>query len=327
MENINSFQNLLNKINKSNFDNHALNLFKYQARFNKVYRSYLGLLSTEPSDVKKLQEIPFLPIEFFKYHSVTTNEWPPEIVFESSGTTSSDRSHHHIKDLDFYLNNATELFERTFGKLVDMHIVALLPTYNQRQVSSLVSMVNHFIQQADPSISGFYPDDNDQLIKFLTQNREQEKIYLFGVTFALLDFAEKYELDLSHITVIETGGMKGRREEITKEELYAILAKRLNIKSIYSEYGMTELLSQAYGRDGMFVQPPSMKVLIREINDPSTLQVNSRIGGINIIDLANVHSCAFIETKDLGRINEDGTFEVLGRFDNADLRGCNLLVD
>jgi hypothetical protein len=187
-------------------------------------------------------------------------------------------------------------------------------------------MVNHFVQLTKPSSSDFFLDSNDRLIEALSKSKQVKKIYLFGVTFALLDLAEKNYMDLSPVTVIETGGMKGGREEITKETLYTLLAEKLNIKSIYSEYGMTELLSQAYGKNGLFEPPPTMQVLIRDTNDPYTLLENNRTGGINVIDLANVHSCAFIETKDLGRINSDSSFEVLGRFDNSDLRGCNLLI-
>ncbi len=326
MENIKSFQNALHKINQSNFANHALKLFKYQATFNKAYKSYLELLNIKPANVKDLSQIPFLPIEFFKSNAILTNNWQPEIVFESSGTTSSVRSKHLINDLEFYLNHATEFFEGIFGSLRNKSIVALLPSYEKQENSSLINMVNHFIHLADPDISGFYKSDSSKMIDTIVNKQKEQDIYLIGVTYALLDLAETQKLDLSHITVIETGGMKGRREEITKEELYSILGDKLNIKSIYSEYGMTELLSQAYGKDGKFQQLRTLRVMIRDINDPFTLLKSGRTGGINIIDLANIHSCAFIETKDLGRINSDGRFEVLGRFDNSDLRGCNLMV-
>jgi len=326
MKNIKSFQDSLGKINQSNFANHALELFKYQAVFNKVYKSYLELLNINPDRVQNSSQIPFLPIELFKNNAIQTNDWQPEKVFESSGTTSAIRSRHFINDLGFYLNNATDLFEATFGRLAGKSIVALLPSYEKQENSSLITMVSHFIHQADNEISGFYKENSSRLIDAISKNIRGHDTYLIGVTYALLNLAEKQNLDLSHITVIETGGMKGRRDEITKEELYNILSDSLNIKTIYSEYGMTELLSQAYGMNGKFKQPRTLRVIIRDINDPFTLVENGRTGGINIIDLANIHSCAFIETKDLGRINSDSSFEVLGRFDNSDLRGCNLLV-
>ena len=325
MINIKSFQNSLNKISHSSFDNHAIELFKFQASYNKVYKQYLDSLGINPLDIKKVSQIPFLPIEFFKSRDIKTNEWKSQIVFESSGTTQLIPSKHHIQDVDFYHLHAEQLFEDTFGALMGKTIVALLPSYLERQGSSLVSMVNSLIQKTQSTNSGFYLNELDDLINLLIANKDAD-VYLFGVTFALLDLATQYNLPLGHVTIIETGGMKGRKDEITKEELYDLLEQNLGVQRIYSEYGMTELLSQAYGENGKFSQGNSMKVLIRDINDPYTLLTPGKTGGINIIDLANVHSCAFIETKDLGRLNEDGTFEVLGRFDNSDLRGCNLLV-
>jgi hypothetical protein len=325
MTNLKSFLNSLNKISESSFDNHAIELFKYQAINNSVYEQYLNSLSINPVNIKKVSQIPFLPIDFFKSHSIKTNEWESQIVFESSGTTQEIRSKHHIKDVDFYHLHAKSLFENSFGRLLDKTIIALLPSYLERQGSSLVSMVNSFIQASQSAKSGFYLNNLDELVDFLNNNQNDD-VFLFGVTFALLDLASQYKLDLSQVTIIETGGMKGRREEITKEELYDLLEQNLGVQHIYSEYGMTELLSQVYGKNGRFTQSNSMKALIRDINDPYTMLTPGKTGGINIIDLANAHSCAFIETKDLGRLNADGTFEVLGRFDNSDLRGCNLLV-
>ena len=276
--------------------------------------------------VKNITEIPFMPIEFFKYHSIKTNDWQVQKVFESSGTTGVQTSRHFVRHLGAYHSNTKEIFEKTFGALEQKIIIGLLPSYLERANSSLISMVDYFIKLSANDHSGFYLNEYDHLIKLLRTTKPQDDIYLFGVTFALLDLAEKYELDLSHVTVIETGGMKGRREEIVKEELYTVLKQRLNLKMIYTEYGMTELLSQAYGKEGRMLLPDTMKVMIRDINDPFNYLPNGRTGGINIIDLANEHSCSFIETKDLGRMNEDNTFEILGRFDNADIRGCNLLV-
>jgi len=326
MKNIKSFQNTLGKVTKSTFDNHAIDLFKFQAGNNPVYKAYLESLNFKPENVEKITKIPFLPIEFFKHHTIKTNDWETEIVFESSGTTQIITSKHHLQDLSYYHAHAQRIFENSFGPLADKTILALLPSYLERQGSSLVSMVDHFIQSTETNSSGFYLNDTTELIDKLSQSNKNDDIFLFGVTFALLELAENMNIDLSHVTVIETGGMKGRREEITKDELYGILNSKLGIDKIYSEYGMTELLSQTYGRNGKFPQSSSMQIYIRDINDPFTILQAGKTGGINIIDLANAHSCSFIETKDLGRINLDGTFEVLGRFDNSDLRGCNLLV-
>jgi hypothetical protein len=325
MINLKSFQNSLSKISESSFDNHAIELFRYQARYNSIYKEYLNSLNINPVYINEVSQIPFLPIEFFKSHTIKTNEWKSQIVFESSGTTQKISSKHHIQDVEFYHLHAKHLFENIFGTLAGKTILALLPSYLERQGSSLVSMVDSFIQTSQSVKSGFYLYNMEELVQLLN-NSQHDDVYLFGVSFALLDLATQYNLKLGHVTIIETGGMKGRREEIIKEELYDLLRQKLGVKKIYSEYGMTELLSQAYGKNGKFSKPNSMKVLIRDINDPYAILARAKTGGINIIDLANAHSCAFIETKDLGRINADGTFEVLGRFDNSDLRGCNLLV-
>ncbi len=326
MKNIKSFQQTLNKISESAFDNHAIRLFQFQASHNPVYKNYLHQLGVAPAGVRHLRQIPFLPIEFFKYHPVKTGHWQPQTTFISSGTTGQQPSQHALPDLAFYHRHARYLFEQQFGPLAGKVIVALLPAYLERQGSSLVSMVDYFIRQSQNSKSGFYLHNHDALVSLLQNTGPADEVFLFGVTFALLDLAENYRLNLGHVTLVETGGMKGRREEIIKDELYAVLQQQLGVVKIYAEYGMTELLSQAYGQRGRFPQSTAMRVLIRDINDPFALLPAGKTGGINIIDLANVHSCAFIETKDLGRVNADGSFEVLGRFDNADLRGCNLLV-
>ncbi len=327
MLDVKSLLNLLPNINESSFESHALQVFKWQAEHNVVYQSYLAHLSVDVSQIDSLNKIPFLPISFFKTHTVKSNEWVTQKVFESSGTTGSQASKHHINNVAFYHLHAKLLFEKQFGLLKDAHILALLPSYLERDSSSLVSMVQYFIKQSHSKHSGFYLHNLEALATKLRElKKEQTKVILFGVTFALLELAEKYELDLSLVTLIETGGMKGRREEVTREELYAVLRDKLKVEQIYSEYGMTELLSQAYGRNALFSLPNTMRVLIREVSDPFSLAANGRTGGINVIDLANVHTCSFIETQDLGRLNNDGTFEVLGRFDNSELRGCNLLV-
>jgi phenylacetate-coenzyme A ligase PaaK-like adenylate-forming protein len=317
---------VLYKISDSNFHNHAIELFRYQAVHNEVYNAYLKELKISPLSIQSLEEIPFLPIEFFKMQKVKTGEWQEKSVFESSGTTQSSTSKHYINDLDAYHSNALQLFQDYFGPVSDKTIIGLLPSYLERSNSSLVSMVNSFIEISNSPLSGFYLNNIDELISVLHKTTAKDNIILFGVSFALLDLALAYEKDLSHIKIIETGGMKGRRPEIVKDELYEIINKKLKGPQIYSEYGMTELLSQAYGLNGIFQMSDKLKIMIRDVNDPFSFLPREKTGGINVIDLANEHSCAFIETKDLGRINADGSFEVLGRFDNSDIRGCNLMV-
>ena len=322
-----SFLQSLSKINQYNFETHALELFHWQAKYNPVYRTYIEELGVSSQQIHSLSAIPFLPISFFKQHCIKTNEWKAEKVFESSGTTGMHTSKHFVKDLNFYQVHSKKLFEEVFGSTKDMHILALLPSYLERGTSSLVGMVSHLIESTNSPYSGFYLHNYQQLADTLIGLKNNPgKTILFGVTFALLDLAEQFDLDLSYVTLIETGGMKGRREEITRGELYKMLKTRLNFKDIYSEYGMTELLSQAYGKNGSFKAPGSMEIFIREVNDPFSFTTIGKAGGVNVVDLANVHTCAFIETQDLGRKFEDGTFEVLGRFDNSELRGCNLLV-
>lgn len=321
-----SFQFSFIKSSESDFESHALELFRYQAGHNAIYDQYLSQLGIIPKKINRLDQIPFMPIEFFKSFIIKTNVWQEEIVFESSGTTGMTPSRHYIKDVDAYKTHAKNLFEDVFGSVNDLTILALLPSYLERQGSSLVSMVDYLINASANANSGFFLHQYDELLTSLEASRGEGEVILFGVSFALLELAERYKLDLSHVTLIETGGMKGRRAELTHKELYDILQEQLNFKSIYSEYGMTELLSQAYGLEGNFECPESMHVMIRDINDPFSYVWNGRTGGINVVDLANFDTCAFIETKDIGRIATDGTFEVLGRFDNSELRGCNLLV-
>ena len=311
---------------QSNNDSNILAKFRDQAVNNRIYNQYLSKLGIDIENVSSINQIPFLPIEFFKHHVIKTNDWQEEKVFESSGTTGISTSKHYIRSTEAYLTNARVIFEAVFGPIKGKCILGLLPSYLERSNSSLVSMVDHFITRSENPVSGFYLYDTNKLIEVLVDQRDKAEVILFGVTFALLDLAEQNDLDLSHVTIIETGGMKGRREEIIKEELYEILRRKLAITKIYSEYGMTELLSQAYGESGRMRLPDTMKVLIRDINDPFTYLSTGKTGGINIIDLANTETISFIETKDLGRLNDDGSFEILGRFDNSDLRGCNLLI-
>jgi phenylacetate-coenzyme A ligase PaaK-like adenylate-forming protein len=323
----NSLLNFLPNINNSNFETHALSVFQIQSVKNEIYSAYLKHLGIDALSITKLEDIPFFPIGFFKNHLVKTNDWLPEKVFESSGTTGANKSKHAVKDINFYHLHAQRIFEQVFGKLDGLSILALLPSYLERSNSSLVSMVQFFIEKSKSPYSGFYLHNLKELaIKLEKLKSLGKQVVLFGVTFALLDLAEQFSLDLSHVTLIETGGMKGRREEVTRDELYNILSEKLNFKHIYSEYGMTELLSQAYGGKAIFNPPSCMNIIIREVSDPFSIAPIGKTGGVNVIDLANFHTCSFIETQDLGRQNSDGTFEILGRFDNSELRGCNLLI-
>ena len=329
MDTFESFNPSFSPSNATTFDDIALQLFRFQAENNPLYRTYLDYLGKKPKQVQALDEIPFLPISFFKTHSVATGTWNPEVTFSSSGTTGMVTSKHAVWSLAYYLENTEKIFCESFGPLQDYHFLALLPSYLERQGSSLIAMIDYFIKQSGSEHSGFYLDNVDELLTKIDQIRHDgRKIILWGVSFALLDLAERFQLDLHDCIVMETGGMKGRRKEWVREELHEYLCGRFNVPAIYSEYGMTELLSQAYSAGGGYYhQPYSMKIMIRDINDPFKIdQTAARTGGINIIDLANAHSCAFIETQDLGRVLPDGRFEILGRIDNSDIRGCNLLV-
>jgi hypothetical protein len=336
------------------FDALALEIFRYQAEHNLIYKKYLQHLHIQVDTINKIEKIPFLPIEFFKTQTVISGEDKTRITFESSGTTGQSTSQHHVQDPEFYVEIAEQIFERFYGKLSDFQIFALLPSYLERTNSSLVYMVEHFIKKSGNSNSGFYLDDYEALAKALRGDRRQEmggkgeiptllsvssqttkRILLIGVTFGLLDFAESginltFLQNIDNLIVMETGGMKGRRKELLREEVHEILTKAFHVKSIHSEYGMTELLSQGYSKgEGIFELPVSMKIMLRDVNDPFHYISNSRSGGINVIDLANVDSCCFIETKDLGSwelVTGSPKFKILGRFDNSDIRGCNLMV-
>ena len=318
-----SFKQKVIYVNHSSFEDLAIEIFKFQADKNPIYAKYINFLGKKPEKINSVKEIPFLPIEFFKHHRVITEYWEPTIYFESSGTTGSQPSTHYLRDLDFYLNHAKRTFEEVYGPINTFRILALLPSYLERKHSSLIAMISSFIEEAVDG-SGFYLGNYENLRGYLEDKRQ--KTILWGVTFALLEMAESYPIDLSEFMVIETGGMKGRREEITRNELHTYLKNSLNIDEVHAEYGMTELLSQAYGANGIFKPGKTMKIQIRDINDPFENLPPGKTGGINVIDLANIHSCSFIETKDLGRLYPDGSFEVLGRFDNSDLRGCNLMI-
>ena len=328
METFKSFTTKLYSVNDTSFEDIALELFDVQARNNPLYNAFLGNLGVEVSRVRSLEEIPFLPISFFKTHSIQTGQWTPETTFISSGTTQNGSSKHAVADLQFYLAHAVRCFEHFFGSIKNYHFLALLPSYLERQGSSLIAMMEFFVRNSDSPHSGFYLNDYPALIEKISAiKNDSRKTILWGVSFALLDLAEKFEVDLSHCLVFETGGMKRRRREITKNEMSEVLTAKINVKSLFSEYGMTEMLSQAYSKgEGNLICPPWMRVLCRDITDPQTKGLLSETGGINVIDLANWRTISFIETEDLGKVYPDGSFDVLGRLDNADVRGCNLMI-
>jgi phenylacetate-coenzyme A ligase PaaK-like adenylate-forming protein len=328
LETFKSFERDLYRVNADTFNAFSIRLFQFQALHNPVYREYLGYLGITPNTIEHYRDIPFLPISFFKSHKVQTGSWKDEGVFFSSGTTGAVPSRHLVMDKVFYLRNTVEIFARHFGPLSDFHVLALLPSYLEREGSSLIAMAENFIRLSGSPQSGFYLNNQNELIsKLKTLHGGPRKVLLLGVTFALLDLAENFEIDLGHCMVMETGGMKGRRPEKTRQEVHEYLMGRLNLDKVYSEYGMTELFSQAYSAgNGLFQAPAWMKVILRDPEDPFEYSEATKQGAINIIDLANFHSCAFIETQDLGQLGKNGYFEVLGRMDNADIRGCNLLV-
>lgn len=333
MKLLNSFKEKSLKVEPETFESVALDLFQYQAIHCGVYQKYMRCLNRNPESVNHISEIPYLPIDFFKYQKVKTGEWDDDHLFMSSGTTMNTRSVHHIEDVQYYLDNAKSIFEGLQGKLTNHLFFALLPSYQEQGHSSLIKMVDCFINESGQgSKGGFYLNQLEELISDLIIELKGDKsVVLFGVGYALLDLVElakKKKVELSGLTIIETGGMKGRRKDMVKHEFYSELKEGFGNVSIYSEYGMTELLSQAYSfNENTFQLPTQMKVLIRDPEDPFALLRVGQTGGVNVIDLANVHSCAFIETKDLGRLSNDGQFEILGRLDNSDIRGCNLLVE
>ena len=306
----------------------ALQTFGYQYQHNQVYQRFCTLLGRTPDKVRQLTDIPFLPIEFFKSEAVYCGNERPTTVFTSSGTTGSQTSRHYVKDLAVYQQSFRQGFADFYGNIEEYTVLALLPSYLERTGSSLITMVADFIERSGSADSGFYLNEYNLLAKKLTAlDHSGRKVLLIGVSFALLDLVETHRFQLKNTIVMETGGMKGRRKELIREELHAILCEGFGVEYIHSEYGMTELLSQAYsGGSGLYESVRWLKVLIRDTNDALSYQRPLKTGGINLIDLANIHSCSFIATQDLGRLHPDGRFEVLGRFDNADIRGCNLLI-
>jgi len=323
-----SFSNIFTIQTPKQFEYKALEVFNYQAKNNAVYKEFLHLLKTDVSSINKIEKIPFLPIQFFKSHKVVSNFNNIEQTFLSSGTTGSIPSKHFITDIKVYEKSFLGAFYHFFGDIKDYTILALLPSYLERGGASLVYMVDSLITKSVNKNSGFYLHNMDKLAEILKNlDKKENKILLIGVSYALLDLLEKYNFKLLNTLVLETGGMKGRRKEMIKKELHQQLKQGFGVTKIYSEYGMTELLSQAYSMGNeLFKTPPWMKIIIRDTEDPFAILPHNKAGGINIIDLANYNSCSFIATQDLGKTYGANCFEILGRFDNSDIRGCNLMV-
>jgi len=319
---------IFNISNEAEFEDLALQIFNFQFKNNSVYRSFCDLLFTHPSDIKTISDIPFLPIQFFKTHKVLSSTEPIQTTFSSSGTTGSVSSKHHVTDVEIYKKSFTKGFQQCYGNIEDYVILALLPSYLEREGSSLIYMVNDMISKSKHKESGFYLNNLSELKDHLLKlDSEGKKTLLIGVSFALLDLVETYQFNLKNTIVMETGGMKGRRKELIREALHNQLKKGFGIENIHSEYGMTELLSQSYSKgNGVFKCPNWMKILTRDTEDALSINTFEKAGGINVIDLANINSCSFIATQDLGYVHRTGTFEIIGRFDNSDIRGCNLMV-
>ncbi len=315
----------IREVDTLNFNDVALEVFEYQYAYNSLYRQFCDLLNRTPRNISDISGIPFLPVSFFKSHTIKSGNFLEEAVFTSSGTSGNKTARHFVKDLSWYDDIALSLFESQYGDINEFRILALLPSYLERKGSSLIRMVQEFIKKAHSG--GFYLNEFTDLIKEL-EKPFKGKTLLIGVSFALLDLAENHDLSPGDTIVMETGGMKGRRKELTRQELHKILGEGLGVDVIHSEYGMTELLSQAYSKgDGLFFPGRTMRVFTRELSDPLSMTRSGRVGGLNIIDLANVDSISFLAIEDVGRVYEDGSFEVLGRMDASDTRGCNLMYN
>lgn len=325
--------NLKNRIfsinSKSEFNKTAIEVFQHQYTNNSVYQEFCNYLNIIPSQINRIEQIPYLPIEFFKTHRIKTGNFKEEKTFLSSGTTGIHQSKHLVREVALYEKSYLNAFHHFYGNITDYCVLALLPSYLEREGSSLIYMTEDLIKKSQHPKSGFFLENHAELVDILKENiKTKQKTILIGVSFALLDLAEAHQIDLKDIIIMETGGMKGRRKELTRPELHRIYQESFNVSEIHSEYGMTELLSQAYSKGhGVFKTPNWMKVLIRDINDPFHTLAENKTGGINIIDLANIDSCSFLATQDLGKKVANDEFEVLGRFDNSDLRGCNLLIN
>lgn len=321
-------QGIFNIKTEKEFNNQALSVFQFQFQNNPIYRSFCDLLYIHPSDITHYKDIPFLPISFFKSRNILSSDATIEHTFSSSGTTGSTTSKHHVTDISIYEHSFRTGFEMAYGNIADFVVLALLPSYLERDGSSLIYMVNDMINRSSRPESGFYLNNLSELTQTLKRlDKEGHKVLLIGVSFALLDLVETHQFNLKNTVIMETGGMKGRRKELIRAELHAILKQGFGVDHIHSEYGMTELLSQGYSKgEGIFNCPPWMKILTRDPEDALNIQDSGKTGGINVIDLANINSCAFIATQDLGKTYNNNTFEIIGRFDNSDIRGCNLMV-
>jgi len=325
--NVKELTTTLFDVNTENFDRIAFEIFEFQYHQVAIYRSYCDSLKRNPTNVLKLLDIPFLPVQFFKSHKIIAATKTTVKIFESSTTTSSTPARHFVADLKLYEQSFRKSFELFYGNIADYAILALLPSYMERGTSSLLMMANDFIKSSKYKESSFVLDDFENLRdKLMALKKKNAKVLLLGVTYALLDFAEQFSIEIPNTIIMETGGMKGKRTEITREEVHTILKKTFSVENIHSEYGMTELLSQAYSQgNGIFNTPPWMKIILRDIYDPLNPSYNNKTGALNVIDFANYNSCSFIATNDLGGMNDNGGFEILGRMDNAEMRGCNLM--
>ena len=323
-----STHDIFTSSNQKQFDKMALKVFRFQYENNLVYREFCDFLKTDVQKVKTIQQIPFLPIQFFKSHSVVSNTNPIQTTFTSSGTTGMVTSKHLVTNVSIYEESYRKGFSQFYGNIEDYVVLALLPSYLEREGSSLIHMVDDLIQLSNHPDSGFYLHNYDELIEKIIQlDQSGQNVILIGVTYALLDVIEKQSFQLENTIIMETGGMKGKRKEMIREELHQQLCNGFGVKSIHSEYGMTELLSQAYSLgEGIFECPSWMQISIRDTEDALSYVREGKTGGINVIDLANINSCSFIATQDLGKKYSNGSFEVLGRFDHSDIRGCNLMV-
>ena len=328
MPDANSLYKRVFSVDPSTFDLLALDVFRYQYKHNPLYAEFVNALNVQVDEVSDLSQIPFLPIEFFKSHRIKTGNWNVAQTFESSGTTGSIPSKHHVRELEVYLKNCLRGFESAYGSVKDYTILALLPSYLERGNSGLITMVEHLIKCSQSTQSGFYLDEFQQLHHQLTCLKAKgQSTILLGVTFALLDFSEGFSFDFPDLIIMETGGMKGRREEMIRTDIHSQLKLAFGVEVVHSEYGMTELFSQAYSKgEGVFRPMRTMKVMARDLNDPLHYPITGKVGGLNVIDLANIHSCAFIATQDMGVVYKNGDFEVMGRMDNSEIRGCNLMV-
>ncbi|MDB5139174.1 MAG: Acyl-protein synthetase, LuxE [Mucilaginibacter sp.] len=314
--------------NERQFNAAALEIFRRQAKNCAIYKEFISSLNIDPAGINEFHQIPFLPIELFKSHRVVNTKDPVEVIFTSSGTTGITTSSHYVTDISWYIESFRAAFRLFYGDITNYTILALLPAYLEREGSSLIYMADDLIKQSNNRDSGFFLYNHDDLYHQLKKQQQVQKpTILIGVTFALLDFIENYNINFPELIVMETGGMKGRRKEMIREELHEQLCEGFGVGAIHSEYGMTELLSQAYSKgDGIFNCPPWMRIITRDTNDPMSILKDNKAGGINVADLANINSCSFLAIQDLGKVYADGSFEVLGRFDNSDIRGCNLLI-